>query len=73
MFLRKNLDILDESVHTDFIILSVGTNDITKLDLGEDIGDLIDTACEHSKNLVHLANQTAQKYNIDFFYCGETC
>ena len=67
MFLRKNLDILDESGHIDYIILSVGTNDITKLDLGEDIGDLIDTACEHSKNLVHLANQTAQKYNIDVF------
>jgi lysophospholipase L1-like esterase len=67
LYLRKNLDILDESDEIDYIILSVGTNDITKLDLGEGIGDLIDSACEHSKNLVHLANQTSQKYDIDVF------
>ena len=67
LFLRKNLEILDESKDIDYIIISVGTNDITKLNLEEDIGDLNNTACEHTKNLAHLANATSQKYNIDVF------
>ena len=67
LFLRKNLDILDENDDVDFIILSVGTNDITKLDLGEDIGIINDAACDHSKNLAHIANETSQKYDIDVF------
>ena len=50
MYLRKNLEEIDQTeTKTDFIIISVGTNDITKLELTQDIGDLNNAACEHSK------------------------
>ena len=68
LFLKQNLAILGESTDIDYIIISVGTTDITKLNLEEDIGDLNNIACEHSKNLAHLANETSQKYNIDVFF-----
>ena len=68
MYLRKNLDTLNNPQNeTDFIIICVGTNDITKLNLDEEISDLNNIACEHSKNLVNQAQQAAQKHNIDVF------
>ena len=68
MYLRKNLDDLSQSAsETDFIIISVGTNDITKLDLSQDISYLNNTACEHSKNIVELAYKASQTHNVDVF------
>ena len=67
LYLKKNLSILDESSDIDFIILSLGTNDITKLNIEEDIGIVNDVACGHSKNLAHIADEISQKYNIDVF------
>ena len=68
MYLRKNLDDLSLSAsETDFIIISVGTNDITKLDLSQDISYLNNTACDHSKNIVELAYKASQTHNIDVF------
>ena len=45
LYLKKNVSILDESSDIDFIILSLGTNDITKLNIEEDIGIVNDVAC----------------------------
>ena len=67
LYLKKNLDILKEHDDIDFIVISVGTNDITKLNLSEELGYLNDAACDHSKNLAHIANGISQKHNIDVF------
>ena len=67
LFLRKNLEVLNQEDDIDFIIISVGTNDITKLDLSEELEVINDVACGHSKNLAHIANELSQKYNIEVF------
>ena len=67
LFLRNTLNILDETRDADFLIISVGSNDITRLDINEDISVLNDKACELSKTLVHIANETSRKHNVDVF------
>ena len=67
MFLRKNLDTLDEYKYVNFILISVGSNGITELNIEEDIRDLNNIACEQSKNLVHLAEEASIIHNIDAF------
>ena len=67
MFLRKTVDILDETKDANFIIISVGSNDITRLDIKDDISELNEKACEQSKLLVHIAEEASKKHNIDVF------
>ena len=67
LFLKKNLDTLDETTGVNFIIISVGSNDITRLNIEDDIRVLNDKACEQSKNLALLAEETSKKHNIDVF------
>ena len=52
----------------DFIILCVGSNDITKLDTkGPDAHATNEAAIKHSSILVKLANKAAEKHKIDVF------
>ena len=67
LFLRKTLDTLDDTTDVNFIIISVGSNDITKLNIQEDISVLNDKACEQSKNLALIAEEASKKHNIDVF------
>ena len=52
---------------TDFIVIAVGSNDISRLNTEEEIGILNDKAIEHTKILVALAKEAAAKYDIDVF------
>ena len=68
LYLKKNLKELENKPGIDFLILATGTNDITVLDVeNEDIGELTYTVCDQSKNLVHLAKEVSEKYNVDVF------
>ena len=51
----------------DFIILSVGSNDITFLSNDKDVCKLNKEALEHSAVLVDIAKETADKFGIDVF------
>ena len=57
MFLRKTLNTLEETKDAEFIIISVGSNAITKLNIEEDIKELNEKACEQSRNLVNIAEE----------------
>ena len=67
MNLKENLNKLENESDIDFIIISTGTNDISKLDLNKDKGELTDLACEQAKNLVHIVKEAAKKHDIDIF------
>ena len=67
LFLRNTLNILEENKDANFIIISVGSNDITRLDINKDISELNEKACEQSKSLVHIAQEASNKHNIDVF------
>ena len=67
LFLEKTLGALDDTNGIDFIIISVGSNDITKLNIEEDLKGLNEKACEQSKLLVHLAQEASEKHNVDVF------
>ena len=67
MFLRKTIDTLDDIRGLDFIIISVGSNDITRLNIEEDIKKLNDEACEQAVTLVKIAEEASKKHNIDVF------
>ena len=68
MHLKQNLKNLEEEKDLDFIIIATGTNDITVLDVeNEEMSQLIYKACEQSKHLVEVANEAAQKHNVDVF------
>ena len=47
MNLKENLNKLENESDIDFIIISTGTNDISKLDLNKDKGELTDLACSY--------------------------
>ena len=51
----------------DFIIVCVGSNDITRLNTDDDIVTLNDKAVEHSKVLSNLAQEVVDTYGIDVF------
>ena len=51
----------------DFIILSVGSNDITFLSNEKDVCALNKEALEHSAILVDIAKETADRFDIDVF------
>ena len=67
--LKNNLKVeLDKNEKVDFIIVGVGTNDITKLNTeNEDITKLTTKAWDQAKDIVHLANEASQKYNVEVF------
>ena len=67
--LKENLKReLNTKQDLDFIIISTGTNDISKLNTEEkDTGELITIACDQAKNIVHFANEVSQKYDLDVF------
>ena len=65
--LVENMKKLEKESDVDFLIISTGTNDISKLDLNKHIADLNTAACDQARDIVHIANQAAQKYNIDVF------
>ena len=67
LFLKKTIENLDEVDDIDFIILSVGSNDITKLNIEEDIKHLNEKVCEQSVTLVNIAEETSKKHNVDVF------
>ena len=67
MFLRKTIDTLDDIRGLDFIIISVGSNDITRLNIEEDIKKLNGEACEQAVTLVKIAEEASEKHNIDVF------
>ena len=58
--LEENLKDLEYETNVDFIIISTGTNDISKLNLDDDIGDLTTAACDQAKTLVLLATKIAK-------------
>ena len=51
----------------DFIVISVGSNDITFLDVDEDVRKLNKDALGHTAVLVDLAEKTAETLGIDVF------
>ena len=51
----------------DFIVISVGSNDITFLDVDEDVRKLNKEALGHTAILVDLAEKTAETLGIDVF------
>ena len=51
----------------DFLILSVGSNGITKLDTNGKMITLSSEAVDQSQVLVEIAGETAAKHNIDVF------
>ena len=57
MFLRKTASTLEETKDAEFIMISVGSNDITKLNIEEDLKELNEKACEQSRNLVNIAEE----------------
>ena len=67
LYLRKTLTTLEETKDANFIIISVGSNDITKLNIEEDIKELNEKACEQSRNLANIAEEASKKYDIDVF------
>ena len=68
MFLQQNLKKLEGEKGLDFVIICTGTNDITDLDVDNgDMSQLILKACDQSKHLVEVANEAAQRYNVDVF------
>ena len=58
---------LEETKDAEFIMISVGSNDITKLNIEEDLKELNEKACEQSRNLVNIAEEASKKYDIDVF------
>ena len=68
LYLKKNLQKIEDKSDLDFLIIATGTNDITVLDVeNEDISELTNIVCDQSRNLIHLANEAAQKHNLDVF------
>lgn len=68
MYLKQNLKKLEGEKDLDFIIIATGTNNITVLDVeNEEMSQLIYKACEQSNHLVEVANEAAQKHNVDVF------
>ena len=67
--LKQNLKLeLEKNQNIDFIIIAIGSNDISNLSIEEKgIGDLTTDACNQSKHIVHLANEASEKYNIEVF------
>ena len=56
LFLRALLESELKDAKVDFAIISVGTNDISALNIDEETGILINTACDQTKNLVHMVD-----------------
>ena len=71
--LKQNLKLeLEKNQNIDFIIIAIGSNDISNLSIEEKgIGDLTTDACNQSKHIVHLANEASEKYNIEVFVVEE--
>ena len=67
LFLEKTLEALDDTNGIDFIIISVGSNDITRMNIEDDLKGLNEKACEQSKLLVNLAEEASKKHNVDVF------
>ena len=68
MHLKQNLTKLEGEKDLDFVVISTGTNDITVLDAENgDMSEMINKACNQTKHLVELANEAAQKHNLDVF------
>ena len=67
LFLEKALEALDDTNGIDFIIISVGSNDITRMNIEDDIKGLNEKACQQSKLLVNLAEEASKKHNVDVF------
>ena len=67
--LKENLKLeLEKRKNIDLLIIATGSNDITFLDTkNKDVSDLITTACNQSREIVQLANEAAQKYDLDVF------
>ena len=68
LYLKNLLDIELKDEQFDFAIVSVGANDISDLDIeATDFGTLTNVACDHSKDIVHLAGAAAKKFNLEMF------
>ena len=68
LYLKKVLETELKEANVDFAIVSVGANDVTDLDLNEnDFTTLINVACDQSKNIVHMVEHAAKRYDIDIF------
>ena len=68
-YLKNMIDAnLSEDDDTAFVVFAVGSNDITKLNIEEDtLVTLNNKACDQSRELVRLADYTAQKFGVDVF------
>ena len=68
MHLKQTLKKLEGENDIDFVVISTGTNDITALDAENgDMSEMVNKACDQTKHLVELAQETAQKRNVDVF------
>ena len=69
LYLERLIDAsLGNDTDTDFIVIAVGSNDISRLSIeDDDISTLTDKVCEQSSALVDLAKYAAEKYNIEVF------
>ena len=66
-FLKNMLELHLKPKEVDFIIISVGSNDITFLNNDKNSLTLNQEAIEHSNKLVHLATGVAAKHGIEVF------
>ena len=57
LFLRNNIKILDQNRDLDFIIISVGSNDITRLNIEEEIKELNEKSVNKLKILLILQKE----------------
>ena len=57
----------EDETDLDFIIVSVGSNDISKLNIDDNIASLNTAAIDHSTQLVALAEEFAVRHDIDVF------
>ena len=65
--LKENLKLeLDKKADIDFVVISVGSNDISFLEIKEkNISELITIACNQSRDLVHMADEASKNYNVE--------
>lgn len=68
LYLEKLLEAELKASKVDFVIISVGANDITDMEYDSNSYAALNTAaCGHSKALAYLAEVAVQKHNIDIF------
>ena len=65
--LEENVKGLETETDVDYVIISTGTNDISKLDVNDDKGVLMTDACDQAKTLVLLASRIAKNHDVDVF------